>query len=141
MLNHEGLGKLDRFVYRKDYKGSCQRVNYGLSKSFLLTMSPDSIQSQIHSLNRLILWFWAQDTNFANTFNVIVLSRGLTRTFCVCFPFREASQIDFVHEKRHIDVLLETPPPPLRNVTALFGFCRRPSGIIYLAVFKIEYCV
>ena len=23
----------------------------------------------------------------------------------------EASQIDFVHEKRHMDVLLETPPP------------------------------
>ena len=25
--------------------------------------------------------------------------------------FREASQIDFVHEKRHMDVFLEHPPP------------------------------
>ena len=38
----------------------------------------------------------------------------------------EASHIDFVHEKRHMDdVLLETPPP-LRNVTHFFRylFCR-----------------
>ena len=28
------------------------------------------------------------------------------------FMLMEASQIDFVHEKRHMDVLLETPHPP-----------------------------
>ena len=35
---------------------------------------------------------------------------------------REASHVDFVHEKRHMDVLLETHPhpPPLRNVTHFF---------------------
>ena len=38
---------------------------------------------------------------------------------------REASHIDIVHEKRHMDVILETPPPALD---------------IYLAGLKIECC-
>ena len=33
---------------------------------------------------------------------------------------REASQIDFVHEQRHMDVLLETPPPPLLETSRTF---------------------
>ena len=34
--------------------------------------------------------------------------------------FREASHIDFVHEKRHMDVLLESPPPPLETSRTFF---------------------
>ena len=35
---------------------------------------------------------------------------------------REASQIDFVHEKRRMDVLLETPhPPPLEMLRTLLS--------------------
>ena len=51
------------------------------------------------------------------------------------FELREASHIDFVHEKRRTDVLLETPhtPPPEKR-HALFL-------IVYLAGFKIECCV
>ena len=41
--------------------------------------------------------------------------------------------IDFVHEKRHMDVF------PLRNVTHFFLFYRGPCGIIYLAGFKVVY--
>ena len=33
---------------------------------------------------------------------------------------REASHIDFVHKKCHMDVLLENLHPPLRNVTHFF---------------------
>ena len=35
---------------------------------------------------------------------------------------REASHIDFVHEKRHMFVSLKTPPPPLRNVTHSYRY-------------------
>ena len=35
---------------------------------------------------------------------------------------REASRIDFVHEKRHMFVSLETPSPPLRNVTHSYRY-------------------
>ena len=33
---------------------------------------------------------------------------------------REASHIDFVHEKRHMDVFLETPPPPFLEASRTF---------------------
>ena len=42
---------------------------------------------------------------------------------------REASHIDIVHEKRHMDVLLETPPL-IETSRTFFD--------IYLADFKIE---
>ena len=63
----------------------------------------------------------------------------------VRFCLREASYVDFVHEKRHMDVLLETPtapppPPPVRNVKHVFRFSRGSCGIVYLAGFKIECC-
>ena len=38
------------------------------------------------------------------------------------FLLREASHIDFVHEKRHTDVLLETPPPPLETSRTCFDY-------------------
>ena len=49
-------------------------------------------------------------------------------------------------EKRHISILptrnvmwtLFWRPPPLRNVTHFFRFCRGPCAIIYLAGFKSE---
>ena len=34
---------------------------------------------------------------------------------CCAYCVREASHIDFVHEKRHMDVLLETPSPPQKR--------------------------
>ena len=47
---------------------------------------------------------------------------------------REASHIDFVREKRHMNVLRETlppPPPPFRNIMHFFLLCRGLWGIIY----------
>jgi hypothetical protein len=38
------------------------------------------------------------------------------------FFIREASHIDLVHEKRHMFVSLETPPPPFRNVTHSYRY-------------------
>ena len=50
---------------------------------------------------------------------------------------REASHIDFVHKKCHMDVLLETPPPPPH---ALFLTLSRLLRYYYRAGFKIECC-
>ena len=37
------------------------------------------------------------------------------------FTFREASHIDFVHEKRHMDVFFSgSPPPPLETSRTFF---------------------
>ena len=54
--------------------------------------------------------------------------------FFNCFWFlgewlREASNIDFAHDKRHMNVLLE-PPPPLRNVTHFYRLCHRLRSIL-----------
>ena len=43
------------------------------------------------------------------------------------------NDIDIVHEKRHMDVFLETPPPPLETSRTFFS--------IYLDGFKIKCCV
>ena len=40
---------------------------------------------------------------------------------------REASQIDFVHEKRHMDALLKTPPP-LETSRTFFDFVEAPGA-------------
>ena len=44
---------------------------------------------------------------------------------------REASHIDFVHEKRHMDVLLETPPPKETSRT-FFDFAEAPVAFKYV---------
>ena len=42
---------------------------------------------------------------------------------------REASHIDFVHEKRHMDVLLETPPhSPLETSRTFFDSAENREG-------------
>ena len=47
--------------------------------------------------------------------------------------FREASHIDFVHEKRHMDVLLETPtPPPLEASHTFFDSVEAPGELFIL---------
>ena len=44
------------------------------------------------------------------------------------------SQIDFVVEKRHMDVLLETPtlPPPLETSRTFFDFAEAPGALFIL---------
>ena len=48
-----------------------------------------------------------------------------------CPSPREASHIDFVHEKRHMDVLLETPPPPppFETSRTFFDFAEAPVAL------------
>ena len=45
------------------------------------------------------------------------------------FDLREASHIDFVHEKRHMDVLLEIPTPPLETSRTFFDFAQAPVAL------------
>ena len=48
------------------------------------------------------------------------------------FDLSEAStHIDFVHEKRHMHVLLEapTPPPPLETSRTFFDFAQAPVAL------------
>ena len=51
----------------------------------------------------------------------------------------EASQIDFVHEKRHMDVLLETPhPPPLETSRIFFDFAEAPGALFILQPLRLS---
>ena len=55
------------------------------------------------------------NTNFPMkdlTLNDNKSNSGYTAFQVVKEPIREASNIDFVHEKRHMDVLLDTSTPP-----------------------------
>ena len=49
---------------------------------------------------------------------------------------REASHIDFVHEKRHMDVLLEISPPPtpLETSRTFFDTAETPETLFFLQV-------
>ena len=43
---------------------------------------------------------------------------------------RKAPHIDFVHEKRHMDVLLETPPP-LETSRTFFDTAEAPEALLF----------
>ena len=45
---------------------------------------------------------------------------------------REASHIDFVHEKRYMDVLPDTPPPPLEMSRTFFDSAEAPEALFIL---------
>ena len=55
-----------------------------------------------------------------------------TKVLFDCDRLREASQIDFVHEKRHMDVLLEIPPPPPLETSRTFFDFARVSGALFI---------
>ena len=56
--------------------------------------------------------------------------------FC---KLREASQIDFVHEKRHMDIVLETPiPPPLETSRTFFDFAEAPGALFNLQPLRLS---
>ena len=49
------------------------------------------------------------------------------------FDLREASHIDFVHEKRHMDVFLGTPfTPPLETLRTFFNSAEAPEALFIL---------
>ena len=52
---------------------------------------------------------------------------------------RETSHIDFLHEKHHVDVFLETPPFPLRNVALRnFDSAEAPKALFILQVLRLS---
>ena len=50
---------------------------------------------------------------------------------------RKASQIDFVRKKRHMDVLLETPPP-LETSRTFFDFAEAPGTLFILQPLRLS---
>ena len=50
---------------------------------------------------------------------------------------REASQIDFVHEKRHMGVFLETPPP-LETLRTFFDFTQAAGALFILPPLRLS---
>ena len=65
----------------------------------------------------IVLCYGNIDTKFICP--LMIYDTGVTIPIPVLLDIREALHIDIVHEKRHMDVLLETllPPPLLKNVT------------------------
>ena len=53
----------------------------------------------------------------------------------IAFPFREASHIDIVHEKRHMDVLLETTPTPLETSHTFFDVGQSQELIMSIHIY------
>ena len=53
---------------------------------------------------------------------------------------REASQIDFVHKKRHMDILLETPTPhpPLETSHTFSDFAEAPGTLFILQPLRLS---